>query len=341
MEIALLKGLREIVGDTGQIWMATHSLTILSHLEADEIFMVQQGKITPPSRTVLGDSLKELMGLEEHIDKLKDFINSISDWVYINFITQCFEAPEVIQSALKNDPQVEAFKTFLGQLTNGIALLDFGAGKGRLVKEVRTEVNEQKYIEISALEPEKALHEALSTAGIIKIYQTPQELQDNSFDVIVLCNVLHEIPVKQWLETCNNIKRALKNEGYLLIIEDRTLPRGEKIGEEGFHILDLESIKALFSLTKLPSSISPTEKKYRERILCCPIPAKNIQEVSITSLKNCLRSLEISIMKDIKKLRSTQNNEFSNAAKGRLAAFHSQHYINTLLAIEGLSDLDN
>ncbi len=69
-QIALVDALKSIVANSGQLWIATHSVHILSHLEYDEILMVKDSKIIPPSRTTPGESFNDLMGLENHIAEL-------------------------------------------------------------------------------------------------------------------------------------------------------------------------------------------------------------------------------------------------------------------------------
>jgi predicted ATP-binding protein involved in virulence len=44
-QIDLINGLRNLVGENGQIWLATHSLSILSVLDRDEIWLMDNGDI--------------------------------------------------------------------------------------------------------------------------------------------------------------------------------------------------------------------------------------------------------------------------------------------------------
>src|SRR5690606_36261233 len=103
-QISVINALKGIVSQSGQLWIATHSVHILSHLEYDEIMMVEDNKIIPPSRTTPGRSFNSLMGLEGHIFKLIEFINSVSEWAYGNFMLQCFKEPEVVFGNDPNDP---------------------------------------------------------------------------------------------------------------------------------------------------------------------------------------------------------------------------------------------
>ena len=109
-EIELINGIKNAIGERGQLIFATHSINIISHLSYEEIFMVKNGSIKHPSRSTIGDSLIELMKLDERIEKLSEFLSSIATWTYVNFMTECFSNPEVIQSARPDDPQIVSFK---------------------------------------------------------------------------------------------------------------------------------------------------------------------------------------------------------------------------------------
>ena len=126
-EIELIQGIRNIIKDKGQLWIATHSLNILSHLNIDEVFIVKEGQIKHPSKTIQREALMELMKIEDRVQKLSEFINSISDWTFVHFMIECFTNPEVIEIANSNDPQIKSLKEFININENSRRkmLLDF------------------------------------------------------------------------------------------------------------------------------------------------------------------------------------------------------------------------
>ena len=146
-EIDLIEGLRKTIGEKGQLIFATHSINILSSLNFEEIFMVKDNKIKRPSTSTPGETLSELMGIEARVSKLSNFLTSIDSWTFANFMTQCFDDPEVIESSKPNDPQVEALKkAIIEARSNDVnILLDFGAGKGRLYEQLKEDSNFFKY----------------------------------------------------------------------------------------------------------------------------------------------------------------------------------------------------
>jgi ABC-type cobalamin/Fe3+-siderophores transport system ATPase subunit/SAM-dependent methyltransferase len=336
-EIDLIQGLRKIISDRGQLIIATHSINILSALNLDEIFMVKKNKIYHPSRKIPVESLSELMSLDDRISKLQNLITSISEWSYISFMTQCFLEPEVIAHSSQEDKQFQAFKKTLQKIKKQETslLLDFGAGKGRLFELFRNENELFRNFQYSALEPEKQYHSDLTNLGIKNIFSSHKELTDYSFDIIILCNVLHEIPIKDWVTVLNKIISAIKLDGFLIILEDRLLPKGEKIGEIGFIILDTGSIMDLFSLENPP--ISFVDKSNRDRILCTAISRSEIKVVKKESLLKSLTMLKGNTLDKLRELRKSNTQEQS-LNLGRLSGFYSQQFINTKLAIDSISD---
>jgi energy-coupling factor transporter ATP-binding protein EcfA2 len=331
-ELDLIQGLRNIVGERGQIIFATHSINILSHLNYEEIYVVKNGKIYHPSQSTIKESLIELLSLEERVNKLSDFLSSISTWTFVNFMAECFSSPDVIESSDDNDPQIIAFKNAV--ISNGSRLnmmLDFGAGKGRLYEHLRNDYDFFQTIEYSALEPEEKLHPYLKNLGANNVYKSHSNLPKNSFDFILLCNVLHEIPILEWQTTLNSIINSLKEDGFLIIIEAKILTKGEKIGKEGFLLLDREEIQTLFNLETLPSEIKIQDKSHL--ITCSIISKKQLNPITKKDIKNALAELEKNSMKKLIELREISTKEDNNPiGLGRKNAFLSQLHINSKIA---------
>jgi len=330
-EIDLINGIREVIGKKGQLWIATHSINILSDLNYDEIFMVKDGIIKHPSQSTPGASLSELMSIEERILKLSDFLTSISDWTYVNFMTQCFSNPEALESARINDPQVELFKKSLNSSNKKMnMLLDFGAGRGRLYEQIKDDDYFVSHFNYSALEPENEYHKELINLGVRQILSDYKDLQVNTYDHVILCNVLHEIELSVWLETLNKIIDSLKEDGFLIIIEDRILPKGEKIGEIGYLMLDLPEIRRLFSLQVTTSAI--TINHNHDRIMFAIIPKKVMKKVTYSRMLSAMKSLERNTLKQIVKLKKANVESSKKIGIGRKLAFYSQLHINSILA---------
>ena len=335
-ELQIVRGLKNVIKGRGQLWMATHSLTILSDLNYDEIYLIKDRKITPPNRQVPGKSLLELMELEENVERLQHFVTDISDWAYLGFTLQCLNNPNIVESAQQEDPQIEQFINSLREAGGKGVLLDFGAGKGRLFKELIKDQQLSNNLEYAALEPYSDNHSDLNQGGIKTIFCDYSTLTSESFDFIVLCNVLHEIKISEWEITLNNIIRSLKANGYIILIEDQAMPTGEKIEEAGYLILDQQAIQNLFSMSELPSLVFPKGEK-SDRFLCALIKKESISAMNKESIKNALISLDLTTFKKIKAIKASTPDEKEKLAVGRKLAFYSQLCLNARHGLEILS----
>lgn len=330
-QIILIDTLRDLVKEKGQLWIATHSINILSHLHSDEILFVENDEVFPPSRLTPGHSFKALMGYENYIDELSTFINSISQWAYANFMVQCFIEPDVIFSNDINDPQYKLFFQFVKQFDH-IKLLDYGAGKGRIGYTIQEDNALRNKIQYSAFDPNKDNLPFLSAIPNISTYTDNLVVIDsNSMDCVILCNVLHEIVPQDWKETFDNIKRVLKKGGYLLILEDKYLPKGETAHEFGYLILDRTQLEQLFSTSNVLQL--KAENNYKERITFCAIKKEDINVASYT-INRAISSLEKESFEELKRIRSNKN---TDVASGRQYANVTQLYINAKMALEKLN----
>jgi energy-coupling factor transporter ATP-binding protein EcfA2 len=332
-EIDLINALRNTVGENGQLIFATHSISILSSLNYDEIFMVKKGKIKYPSQATIGESLSELINLEERVNKLSDFLSSIATWTFVNFMSECFSNPDVIETSNPNDPQIESFKIAINESSSKSSnlLLDFGAGKGRVYEQLKTDYDFIEKINYSALEPDKHFSDLLKKQGAKEVYTNHSKLPKNHFDFILLCNVLHEIPINEWKENLNSIIDSLKNDGFLIIIEAKILTKGERIGKEGFILLDIEEMKVLFELNELPTSI---KLKGKEELITSAIICKSqLKHLNNINVKNTLIELRKNTLNKIIKLREEYDEtNKNNVGFGRKNAFLSQLHINSQIA---------
>ncbi len=334
-QITLINALKSIIGKTGQLWIATHSVHILSHLDYDEIMMVKDDEIIAPSRTTPGKSFNDLMGIDEHINELTTFITSISEWAYGNFMVQCFREPDVVFEKNTNDPQFKIFKEFLKN-RNNVELLDFGAGKGRIGYTIQEDEVVSNKILYSAYEPDKGKFELLNNIPNKKeIFSNLSEIQKENYDCVVLCNVLHEINPKEWISTLQSIRHLLKEDGYLLIIEDRYLPKGENAHEFGYLIFGMDETKILLD-SRYSIDIKLDEVEYSERIIFNAF-TKNDINPSQETVVNSIKRLKENSFNNIKLLKKKEK----DINQGRRYANETQLFINSQLALEGLKKWSN
>ena len=338
-EIELVDNIRKALGDHGQLWIASHSINILSDLNFDEIFMVKRGEISHPSHSIQRQTLSELMSLDTRVAKLSEFLTSISDWTIINFMTQCFTDPDVIECNRVSDPQVELFKnavkTFSKDKNN--MLLDFGAGKGRLFELLSSDKDFTTKFSYAALEPQGIYHDKLREIGITKIYSESKDLPKETFDIIVLCNVLHEIKPSKWQKVFLEISESLNNNGFLLILEQEVLNKGEKIEDSGYLITNPNAVKCLFELTEEPITLK--QQSSSNALSCIVIQKESLKPIEDENIILAIESIQEYALKEIMKLRNNSRQGIDEKQKvifGRKSAFYNQLFVNSTISLKKL-----
>jgi energy-coupling factor transporter ATP-binding protein EcfA2 len=339
-QIKLISKLKELLKEKGQLIIATHSLSIVANLNYSSIYLVRDSQIYSPSSNLPFNLLNDLMGIDEHYYKITQFLSSIPSWTMTNFMSECFERPEVIANANDKDPQISLFTSLLK--SENYSVLDFGSGEGRLLSRVK-ESNSiwNKIAKYDCYDYCDTYNEKVLSLGANTIINDINELKENSYDIIIMINVLHEIPIKEWERNFTAIKKSLTERGFLAVIEDTEIPIGELPNKVGFLILDKLEFLELFD--GKVSFIEPETAKYKERIVCSLISKENLLNMSFDKLKlkKVLEKLKESSLKKINEYRKTvadkENNEGGNSAKlGRLYALKANLYINSELGIKEL-----
>lgn len=330
-QIKLIESLQELIKDEGQLIIATHSLSIVANLQYGSIHLVRDSKLFSPSSTIPFESVDELMGFDEHYNKIVEFLVSTPSWAMINFMGECFEDPEVFEEANKNDPQIEIFKNII--LNNeSINILDFGSGKGRLIERIKESEKTWKRINsYDCFDIKAEYNELVKTIGANKVYNDLSEIPEDQYDLVILVNVLHEIPINEWTKTINTIKKNLKPDGFLAIIEDTELPVGELPNDHGFLILNKEEMTSL--LGKETVFVNSKIERYKNRIICGIIKGDFLKRIDKNVLISTLEKLKTNSLKSIVEYRKSNKTELS---LGRLYALKANLYVNSELAMKQL-----
>ncbi|MCP4120650.1 MAG: AAA family ATPase, partial [Bacteroidetes bacterium] len=242
----------------GQIWISTHSIPILSYFDPSCIWFVDNNKVSyagkGPEKVIAS-----LLGDENHIEKLQDFISLPGILAINRYAFESLFQPLSVKTD-NSDPQTlqirEEIKKHLSQ-EDKIRILDFGAGKGRLLANI-VEANEQpmsqfcRWFDYVAFDryPEDKND---CCAVLRKVYSNYDQRYFNdfsdllsiydkeSFDVVIMCNVLHEIDPNEWALLFGpegDIPNLLNDNGILLLVEDQVMPIGEKAYQKGFIVLN-------------------------------------------------------------------------------------------------------
>jgi len=135
-----------------------------------------------------------------------------------------------------------------------IKILDYGAGKGRILNGI--EDNKEAFLEqIDYYAFDKSPKDREDCIySISQLYENPEDRyfisekelkskhDEHSFDIIVMCNVLHEIDPIDWFDIFGNngfITKTLKDAGILLVFHILPL----------YHNCQTFSLKVKFNLT--------------------------------------------------------------------------------------------
>lgn len=336
----------------GQVWIATHSINVLAHFDPSCIWFIDNGEISYAGnvpRTVL----EGLLGNEEEIEKLSHFLSLPAQMASNKFAFESLFYPHVLITGPEDHQVKQIHEIIKDRITKGqkLKVLDFGIGKGRLLSTIYENErlrnsNATDWLDFygyDIFDTHKDIcikvFEDIYGTSINKYFNEAKDLlakhDENTFDIIVMCNVFHEIDPNDWLNLFNSVTspfKLLKDDGYLLIVEDQFLAVGEKAHAKGFLVYDELEFRKLF---KIVESDKYTSTDYRKdgRLKSHHIPKNCINRIDATSKKESLTILLQNSKDEIKKLRKVTPPTFKT---GKLHGFWSQQLANSSLAIEEL-----
>lgn len=343
------------VAENSQFWIATHSVPLLAHIAQTEpasIWYVEDGNVSNAGTNPL-KVLRGLLGDDNKIAALNNFTSLPAQFAAINHAIECLLPPKVVGKS-NNDPQVAQINDLLNSQNseNKTAILDFGAGKSRLLSGLdELAVNQNKKIsenlDYFAYDPFLDDRE-ISTGVISEIYgdtvrrhfSTREEFFSNkddlSIDVVAMCNVFHEIDPTEWLKTFDDqslINRALKDTGHILIVEDQRIPSGEKAHKFGFLVLDTPHLKTLFNVTADDLSnglFAAYDYKDDGRLKAHLISKKLLNRLSNESRKKAIEELRATAEDNIMECR----NKEPSYKTGQIHGFWTQQFANASLYLK-------
>ena len=114
--IEMIDKIREL-NPEGQIWIATHSIALLSHFDPSCIWYVKDGSVSYSGRKP-EQVLEGLLGNEENIQKLHSFIDLPDEFASNRFAFECLLPPGVAAPDA-TDPQFGQLKGILESIWSG------------------------------------------------------------------------------------------------------------------------------------------------------------------------------------------------------------------------------
>jgi energy-coupling factor transporter ATP-binding protein EcfA2 len=338
----------------GQMWIATHSIHLLARFDPSSIWYVHQGRLTFGGKHS-ASVLESLMGGEAQIAELVDFMSLPGQYAIVRFAAQCLGAPAVAEY-IPGDPQAQQIRDVLDELrersSGSLRIVDFGAGRGRLLVELqqatedvgRTFVSEIDYLayEISSDHRDECIE------SIKKAYGTFGDRYCDSMDsliaatsgkradVVVLCNVLHEVSPEKWAALFAAIQKTVSPFGHLLVVEDQLLPIGETAHQYGYLVLDDAQIRSLFGISAADEGMKVSDARGDGRLKAFLVPAAHIAKVSSQTSLDAVRGLRATAKNRVKQMRTKCGHASSD---GRVYAHWLAQWANSSLACEALEAL--
>jgi predicted ATPase len=330
----------------GQIWIATHSIPLLAHFDPSLIWYVEDNKIEHAGK-IPEKVLHSLLGNEDEVAKLQDFISLPSQYATSRYAFESLFEPGVSLTD-SNDPQSFQIRADLLKLseTGILRILDFGAGKGRLISNIvdLDETNQEKLIEnIEYIAYDKFPNDKEHCeSALIKAYGNCDKKYFNdfnkllstydkdSFDVVIMCNVLHEIDPKDWLKLFQNegiVSKLLSDKGILLLVEDHQIPIGEKAYQKGFLVLDTPQLKDLFKISETDKDFTYTDKRGDGRLKAHQILKRCLIQIDEITRLSAIKSMSTTARERILEIREKEKN-YQN---GKLHGFWTQQFANAQL----------
>lgn len=327
-----------------ELWIASHSLFLVPLFEFEEIVFLKQDTVHCRNSHLYNELYDSLVGLENI--NLFEFLKSIDNWQYYQFIAECFCLPEAVDKVSVHDEQFQKLAESIKHNMQGeaIQMLDYGAGKCRIWECMQLLPDNDMVkdsVEYTAYEPYPEINMKKMD---FRAYEKFEDIrtEKRKFQVIVLMNVLHEIQIDQWYETFENIRSVLMDNGILIFLEVLSLTKGEQpYGDTGYLVLQDEQVKILFDA----SDIINVRMNAKEKSNCWILTKNQVNKVTENTIQKSIENLreksyealKIAFDEKIKFAHESEDKQKKQIA-ARKYAFLSQQYINAELTLSFLRD---
>ncbi len=329
----------------GQLWIATHSINVLAHFDPQCLQYINAGSISYEGN-IPTNVLKGLLGEEEEIIRLQQFISLPDVHMLQKYAYQCLVIPNVVFNG-SEDPQNKQTRDnlrFLRQGSRKISVLDIGVGKGRLLAAIdeldrKATVNTADWLDYDGFDITD-VNKDLLHAIFKNVYNNDRnrfftdlaEVQGKRYDVIILCNVFHELEPKVWYEylvDLNGLRSLMSEEGHLIIVEDQFIPIGEKANSFGFLLMGSAQLRIMFGVAADDKDFEEGDYRKDGRLKSYRIPKRYLFNVTKQSIRDALISLHEDSLIQIEEVRKME----VNYKTARMHAMWTQLYANSQLAL--------
>ena len=328
--ISFINLLKKLADDDVVCWIATHSLFLIPEFEFENIVCIKNGQIQDRTSQLYHNIYSDMLGDED--GKVKAFFSSLPYWQYSDFICKCFTDPTVIETINPEDEQVRLFREYTHGIKNNIfRVLDWGGGSGRLGSSLDAAWSEKRNDFCYEIYDRNPVYKG----DKFKVYTDWKDIGE-SYDCIVMMNVLHEINPLKWFNLFSIILQFLKEDAYLFFVEVKALSQGEMPNEDGYFVLGLPELKILFQDKELTAFTLEGTTEEKQKSSCVPIPRKSLLNISVDTIRKTIQNLKDRMFAEIKINFVTNSTDKSviDETNGRKYAFLLQQHMNATLFIE-------
>lgn len=337
----------------GQIWIATHSIPILANFDQNCIWFMDNNKVSYAG-SIPETVLSSLLGTDEQRAKLHNFVSLPAIHALNLYAYECLIQPNAVLTP-GGDPQaMQINKEIIKHLKDRtkIRVLDYGAGKGRILANIIENNTESfsnfiKWFDYIAYDKDDIDKEdCLSTLS--KVYENADQRYYNdlsqlfgkydreSFDVVVMCNVLHEVDPKDWLKLFANggeIPELLSENGILLLVEDQVMSIGEQAYQKGFIVLDTGELKELFNIKEKDADFGYSDARGDGRLKAHRLKREYLTRITAESRISAIQILNDKATERILEIRG----ESASYKNGRRHGFWIEQLANSTLCLRELT----
>jgi hypothetical protein len=335
--------------ENGQILIATHSIPVIAHVGYENTWFVSKGSVSYAGR----NPEKILEGLAGGIEGVRRLSNLLTEPTIAAISRFALESvlPPTVSAARPGDPQGSQILTRLRskreELGRSIRVLDYGAGKARILDIADFEIGAQlvSLLDYYAFEPSPE-NRKICESSVSRIYgvadgrvfgqasSIPEMLSGSHVDIVILCNVVHEISPSDWIRDFKFIGGLLTDAGEILIVEDLQLPHGEHAHKDGFVIASKEALRIMFQIEAnealLMREVRSAHSDTPDRLMCLSVPAKFVNRISAESVRRALTYLRDHASRKIQEIRDSGDGSFK---AGVSHALYLHQFANSTFAL--------
>jgi energy-coupling factor transporter ATP-binding protein EcfA2 len=249
-----------IEGTQRQLWLATHSTSVVAHFaRSAAVFAVENNSIKPRSRS-FSDVIDGLVGGSIGRERLRTAFADAHAFQFAVFVAQC--VTDALTSSRTGDRQCRQFLDLLTSRQAGsgrVRILDYASGRGRFARALAETAEEvRKPLDYYAFDDQRHDQDRKEREQQVRaLYPSEPDpsarcsndasdfTHENRVDVVVMANFLHEVPPQKWRDHLLVARDVLRDDGVLLILEDQEMQVGELPHKTGYLVLSLVDVRQL------------------------------------------------------------------------------------------------